>query len=87
MSQILGGVIESTAHRNGLPVMVVAGNESRYNVYLNPSIRPELEEPVGKDILFVEGEFLVQDKDLLFPNLIVLVDKNGLQDYKLCLGS
>lgn len=87
MFKILGGVVEGLAYRSGLPIMIVSlgeGGFNKFNIYLNPKIKPELKEPVGKEILLIEGEFLPQDGSLFFPHLIVMVDENELTDHKLC---
>lgn len=82
--RIFGGVIENLIYRKGLPCMVLSIGADKFNVYLNPRIKPEVNEPLGKEFLLIEGEFLPQDENTFSPNLIVEWNENGFIDHQLC---
>ncbi|MEK7071057.1 MAG: hypothetical protein AAB966_04575 [Patescibacteria group bacterium] len=86
--QILGGVVENIIYRSGLPCMVLSlgkGVFKKFNIYLNPSIRPWVVRPEGKEILLVVGDFLPQDASIFSPNLIIEWGKGGLIEHQLFL--
>jgi len=85
MTQIIGVTVKDLIYKRGLPCLVVStgkGESGKFNIYLNPSIKPELVKPEGKRILLIEGDFL-PGADIFSPSLIVLWDENGLSDHKL----
>jgi hypothetical protein len=86
MTQIIGCTVNDIIYRKGLPCLVASkkGESGKFNIYLNPSIKPKLDELVGKEVLLVEGDFLAQDESIFSPSLIVLWDENGLVDHQLC---
>lgn len=87
--QILCGTVERAVYWKGLQCMILTlgkGVGNKLNVYLNPSIKPELMKLEGKEILLVEGDFLAEDASIFPPYLIVEWDENGLKEYQLHFG-
>ena len=56
---------------------------NKFNIYLNPSIRPGFIKPEGREILLVEGDFLAGDASIFSPTLIVEWGEGGLIDHQL----
>jgi len=85
LTQIIGCTVNGIIYKKGLPCLVASkkGESGKFNIYMNPSIKPKLNEPVGKEMLLVEGDFLVQDENIFSPSLIVVWNEDGLEDHQL----